>query len=141
MKKTELSYKHRKIIFEANNRKLIEFLKEKRSIAQIQYFLGEVTNRQARRKLEELRKFYALISYSSDSGYRIASCYEDLGDVNHTINEFKSRQDEMNMNLNPLIALKKAVEKQQTITPDYVNEPTEPNTSPSVHFDGQVVNL
>jgi predicted DNA-binding transcriptional regulator YafY len=140
MKKTELSYKHKKIIFTASNRKLIDYLQEKRTIAQIQYFLGEVTNRQARRKLEELRKYYPLISYSSDSGYRIATSYEDLGDVNHTINEFRSRQDEMNMNLKPLIALKKVIEKEQTVQPDYINT-DEPKTSPTVHFNGQVVNL
>jgi queuine/archaeosine tRNA-ribosyltransferase len=128
MKKPELSYKKKKEIFTARNRKLIEFLREKRSIAEIQYFLGEITNRRARHKLEELRKYYALISYSSDSGYRIASL-DDLDEINHTINEFKSRKDEYDLNMKPLIALKKVIEKNQTVTPDYIQKVDEPNTS------------
>ena len=109
-----------------------EFL-EKSQIAQ--YMMGDPTriflreqlvlvfdmsDRQIREKVAELANYLPVLSLSKDKGYRVLSFDENATneellklqeDVQHQINEFKSRVDNLKARMKPLVALQKVIEK------------------------------
>lgn len=86
------------------------------------------SDRAVRNEVSNISKFHPVISYSSKKGYRIAKDFSKLNveeaarewlEVNHTLNELKSRNSDINKRMKPLIAYQKKLEK---VRPEIVAE-------------------
>ena len=77
-------------------------------------------DREIRRDIAELANYVAVVSLSNSKGYRVLQCkdddspellmeYRDL--IDHQINDFKSRIDNIRARMKPLVALKCVIEK------------------------------
>jgi len=78
------------------------------------------SDRQIRMDVAELANYVPVISLSKKKGYRVLSFDENtpveklnemLEDIDHQINEFKARCDNLKARMKPLVALKKVIEK------------------------------
>ena len=86
------------------------------------------TDRGVRKEISNISKFHPVISYSSKKGYRIAQDFSKLSteeaasewlEVEHSLNELKSRNRDINKRMKPLIAYQKKMEK---VRPEIVAE-------------------
>ena len=80
----------------------------------------ETNDRQIRLKVAELANYVPILSLSKDKGYRVLSFNEEtpiealekmLEEIQHQVNEFRSRIDNLKARMKPLIALQKVIEK------------------------------
>lgn len=80
----------------------------------------ETSDRRIRLKVAELANYVPVISLSKDKGYRVLSFNENtpdevlmqmLEELQHQINENKSRIDNLKARMKPLVALQKVIEK------------------------------
>jgi len=78
------------------------------------------TDRSIRRKVAEMANYIPVLSLSQDKGYKVLSFDENTTneelmamyeDVQHQINEFRSRVDNLKARMKPLVALQKVIEK------------------------------
>ena len=78
------------------------------------------TDRNIRRKVAEMANYVPVLSLSKDKGYRVLSFNDDTPveeltkmyeEVQHQINEFKARCDNLKARMKPLVALQKVIEK------------------------------
>ena len=78
------------------------------------------TERSVRNEISSISKFHPVIAYSSRKGYRLAQDFSKLNveeaanewmEVEHTLNELKARNKEINKRMKPLIAYQKKMEK------------------------------
>ena len=78
------------------------------------------TDRGVRKEISNISKFHPVISYSSKKGYRLAQDFSKLStekaatewlEVEHSLNELKSRNRDINKRMKPLIAYQKKMEK------------------------------
>ena len=78
------------------------------------------TDRGVRQEISNISKFHPVISYSSKKGYRIAQDFSKLSteeaatewlEVEHSLNELKARNRDINKRMKPLIAYQKKMEK------------------------------
>ena len=86
------------------------------------------TDRGVRKEISNISKFHPVISYSSKKGYRIAQDFSKLSteeaasewlEVEHSLNELKARNRDINKRMKPLIAYQKKMEK---VRPEIVAE-------------------
>ena len=86
------------------------------------------SDRAVRKEISNISKFHPVISYSSKKGYRLAQDFSKLNveeaanewmEVEHTLNELKARNKEINKRMKPLIAYQKKMEK---VRPEIVAE-------------------
>lgn len=79
----------------------------------------ETCDRVIREKVAEMANYLPVLSLSKDKGYRVLSFdentpIEDLikmnEEVQHQINEFKSRVDNLKARMKPLVALQKVIQ-------------------------------
>ena len=80
----------------------------------------ELDDRNIRRKVAELANYVPVLSLSDQKGYRVLSFDENTpieelvkmhDEMQHQINEFKSRIDNLKARMKPLVALQKVIEK------------------------------
>lgn len=80
----------------------------------------ETSDRQVRLKVAELANYVPVISLSKDKGYRVLSFNDDTPteilvkmheELQHQINENRSRIDNLKARMKPLVALQKVIEK------------------------------
>ena len=78
------------------------------------------TERGIRGEISNISKFHPVISYSSKKGYRLAKDFSKLNveeaaaewlEVEHSLNELKARNRDINKRMKPLIAYQKKMEK------------------------------
>jgi predicted transcriptional regulator len=86
------------------------------------------SDRAVRNEVSNISKFHPVISYSSRKGYRIAKDFSKLNveeaaaewlEVEHSLNELKARNRDINKRMKPLIAYQKKMEK---VRPEIVAE-------------------
>ena len=79
-----------------------------------------ISDRAVRKEISSISKFYPVISYSSKKGYRLAQDFSKLSteeaaaewlEVEHSLNELKARNRDINKRMKPLIAYQKKMEK------------------------------
>ena len=80
----------------------------------------ELDDRTIREKVAELANYVPVLSLSKEKGYRVLSFDENTpveelvkmhDEMQHQINEFKSRIDNLKARMKPLVALQKVIEK------------------------------
>ena len=115
------------------SKKAKEDFLEKSQIAQ--YMMGDPTriflreqlalvfnlcDRVVREKVAEIANYLPVLSLSKEKGYRVLSFDENttveelvkmLEDLQHQINEFRSRIDNLKARMKPLVALQKVIQK------------------------------
>ncbi len=78
------------------------------------------SDRAVRKEISNISKFHPVISYSSKKGYRLAKDFSKLNveeaaaewlEVEHSLNELKARNRDINKRMKPLIAYQKKMEK------------------------------
>ena len=78
------------------------------------------SDRAVRNEVSNISKFHPVISYSSKKGYRLAQDFSKLNveeaaaewlEVEHSLNELKARNRDINKRMKPLIAYQKKMEK------------------------------
>lgn len=78
------------------------------------------TERSVRNEISSISKFHPVIAYSSRKGYRLAQDFSKLNveeaanewlEVEHSLNELKARNRDINKRMKPLIAYQKKMEK------------------------------
>lgn len=78
------------------------------------------SDRAVRNEVSSISKFHPVIAYSSRKGYRIAKDFSKLNveeaaaewlEVEHSLNELKARNRDINKRMKPLIAYQKKMEK------------------------------
>lgn len=83
-------------------------------------FVFETSDRNIRLKVAELANYVPVISLSKDKGYRVLSFNDDTptevlikmhDELQHQINENRSRIDNLKARMKPLVALQKVIEK------------------------------
>ena len=86
------------------------------------------TERSVRNEISSISKFHPVIAYSSKKGYLWAQDFSKLNveeaanewlEVEHTLNELKARNKEINKRMKPLIAYQKKMEK---VRPEVLGE-------------------
>ena len=79
-----------------------------------------LSDRAIRNEVAEMANYVAVLSLSKDKGYRVP-CFDEntpvekliemTEELQHQINEFKSRIDNLKARMKPLVALQKVIEK------------------------------
>lgn len=81
--------------------------------------LFETSDRQIREKVAEMANYLPVLSLSNGKGYRVLSFDDNtpvedlvkmLDEIQHQINEFKARCDNLKARMKPLVALQKVIE-------------------------------